>query len=349
MVARAPSFLQQGISEYVKAMQYASDLIHGQPTLFALGSPAASSASLVQSAIAANSAANTDAVLASVFTADAKYGRTLIYTPSANPGNSNVVTVFGQDWLGQPMTESFTGASGSTAVVYGKKAFYRVLKSRNVTPASNAITYSIGTGTMLGLPYKGDLAYAMENNLQVPVYKRDFQLSTTFSVTDAVSGASLPLIAPCPGFVKNAFGSGTTTGTAGNDVTTVSLGGVAIIGLSAAIVNNTAAFLSANPTTPGYNANNRFAANAPIVLVAAALASAKGFLAGVTITPTQFVLPDLTDPATVITGDTRGTYDPITPPNGNPIAVALIGDNSVNAAGNGGLMGLAHYFNAAGT
>src|SRR5882762_454818 len=247
MTARAPKFIQQGINEYVKAMQYASDLVHGQPTLFQLGSPAASSASALQSAIAANSVANTDAALAVTFVSDAFYGRTLIYTPSANPGNSNVVTVFGADWLGQPMTESFTGASGSTAVVYGKKAFFRVFKSRVVTPASNAITYSIGTGTMLGLPYKGDLAYAQENNIQVPIYKRDTLFEFAIVGADVIAGTAVAMQTPFPGFLKNVFGAGTTLGAAQTNALTASLGGVAITGASAVITNNVATLVTSAP------------------------------------------------------------------------------------------------------
>lgn len=350
MAERDRTFFQQGINQYVKACQYITGLQIGEPQTFSLGSPAASNATLIQTAIAANPAANTDAVLASVYTSDAPYGRTLIYTPSGNPGNSNTVVVYGQDYLGQPMLELFTGASGSTAVQYGRKAFYRVLKSRVLTPASNAVTYSIGTGTQLGLPYKGRVIGAHENALWVPVYNQDFQLTAQLAVADAVAGVSVPVISPCPGYVKNVFGSGTTTGTAGNDTLTVSLGGTAITGLSLAVPNNTAAFSSANPTTAGYNANNRLATNAPIVILAAALASAKGIVAGVTITPTQNVLPDQTDPATTITGDPRGTYDPITAPNGNPITVELIGDPSVSATtGNGGYHGIQQYFSAAGT
>lgn len=349
MTERDRKFFQQGINMYVKAMQWATDVQGDEPTEFQLGSPAASSATAIQTAIAANSAANTDATPAAVYVADAAYGRTLIYTPSGDPGNSNAVVVYGQDYLGQPMLETFTGASGSTAVQYGKKAFYRVLKSRVITPSTNAVTYSIGTGTKLGLPYKGDVAFSLENNVLVPLYKRDFMMPINFSVTDAVSGASQPLVSPCPGFVKNVFGAGTTTGSTNPSALTVTLGGVAITGLTASVAQNANTFVSGVPTTAGYSANNRLLTNTGIVVVAASAAAAKGFVGGVTITPTQFTLPDLTDPATITTADPRGLYEPLTPPNGNPIVVAMVGDNSVNANNNGGLLGIQHYYSAAGT
>jgi hypothetical protein len=53
---------------------------------------------------------------------------------------------------------------------------------------------------------------------------------------------------------------------------------------------------------------------------------------------------DLTDPATAITGEPRGIYTGITAFNGVlKIEVGLIPDNTVNAAGNGGLFGIKHF------
>ncbi len=56
------------------------------------------------------------------------------------------------------------------------------------------------------------------------------------------------------------------------------------------------------------------------------------------------VAPDMTDPQTAITGDPRGLYTPVGAPNGViEYAVAMTGNPSVNAAGNGGLHGLRHF------
>jgi len=52
----------------------------------------------------------------------------------------------------------------------------------------------------------------------------------------------------------------------------------------------------------------------------------------------------LTDPQTATTGDPRGRFTPNTTPDGSKdITAVFIADNSINAAGNGGLMGIAHY------
>ena len=50
------------------------------------------------------------------------------------------------------------------------------------------------------------------------------------------------------------------------------------------------------------------------------------------------------DPATAITGDTRGTYTPTTALNGVAIIEAtFLFNNALNAAGNGGLYGIRHF------
>lgn len=333
-----------GMNAYVPGMQYASGLIHGQPTEFNLGSPAVGSATAVVTATPANSVANVIAALS--YTSDARYGRSLILTVSGNPGNSCVHDVFGYDYLGQPMTERFTGASGVTAVLYGKKCFSRVSQIKTITPASNAVTYNIGTGTRLGLPFKGDVAWAKEGGVQVNVFKRDTLITVDRAAAQAIAGGSKWIRPPFPGFVKSLLVTPDGGGSTNDPVITVRLGGVAIVGLTATVDTSDTAGLtvSDDPTTPGYNANNRFVANGLIELLGAAAASATGDRLGLILTPTQFLLPDLTDPATAITGEPRGSYEAIaTLDSLTEIRVGLVGDNQVNAAGNGGLEGLKHF------
>lgn len=58
----------------------------------------------------------------------------------------------------------------------------------------------------------------------------------------------------------------------------------------------------------------------------------------------SFVSPSYVDPQTAITADPRGTYDPTTTLNGTAfVSCDIIVNNVLNAAGNGGLHGLAHY------
>jgi hypothetical protein len=59
---------------------------------------------------------------------------------------------------------------------------------------------------------------------------------------------------------------------------------------------------------------------------------------------TNTVPPVLTDPQTAVTGDPRGLYTPTTAPNGVlRYILTMNGDQSVNASGNGGLMGIRQF------
>ena len=57
-----------------------------------------------------------------------------------------------------------------------------------------------------------------------------------------------------------------------------------------------------------------------------------------------FVAPVLTDPQTAATGDPRGTYNPTGTLDGaTELVIHAIASNAVNATGNGGLHGIAHF------
>lgn len=66
-------------------------------------------------------------------------------------------------------------------------------------------------------------------------------------------------------------------------------------------------------------------------------------LAGVAQANGTLVTPDLTDPATSVTGDPRGTYATTAAMNGaNYITAVFIPNRTINISGNGGLFGIAH-------
>ncbi len=333
-----------GSNMYVPAMQYSSALVLNEPEEFSLGTPAASNATVIATATNAQAVANT--IVAYNYTSDAAYGRNLILTISGNPGNSHAVDIFGFDYLGQPLIERFTGASGATAILYGQKCFYRVVGSKIITASSNAVTFGLGTGTRLGLPFKADIEYAKEGGILVPLTKRDTPLGIDRPAALAIAGGSVFVRAPSAGYVKSVRGYSYGAGSTNDPVITVKLATVAIVGLTVTIdanVSTTASIVSGNPTTPGYNANNRCIAGDLIEIVGTAAASAGGDHVEVLFTPTQFTFPDLTDPATRTTGEPRGSYESNVVLNGSTeIIVALMGDNNVNAAGNGGLHGIRH-------
>lgn len=331
-----------GINNYVPKMQYSGHLVHEGLNEFSLGSPAAVSANSIAASVNAQAAANTVATLTTPFQLDGTYGRTLRLTPSGNPGNSAAIIVRGRDYLGQPMTEKFTGASGSTAILYGKKAFKWVVDTIIDTQSTNAVTWAVGTGWRLGLPYKGDVAWAKENGVMVPLYKRDVEMWADRSAVLAAAGGSKWIRSPFPGFVSTLIGTPDGGGGATDPVITVELGNAAIVGLTVTVdtsdTNGTT--VTDLPTTIGYNANNRLRTADFVEIVGAAASGAFGDRVGVILTPTQVTLPDTTDPATNTTGDPRGTYEPLLTPNGSEIIVAMSVDRSFNAAGNGGLHGI---------
>lgn len=345
MTTRERAFFTQGINMYVPGMQKATNIDLAKSCQFSLGTPAALNASVIGSGLLANAVATTRADY-TTYTADSPYGRTLIITPSADPGAAGgVLDVFGEDYLGQPMVERFTGANGSTAILYGKKAFYRVLYSKIVTATTNAITYSTGVGYRLGLPYKGDVVWAKEAGIYVPVYNRDESFRFLLSDADLTSGISVFMRAPFPGFVKELIAIPNGAGSTNDPVCTVELGGVAITGLTVTLDTSDVAGLLARdtPTTAGYSANNRFRPDGLIELVSAAAASAGSGSYEIVLTPTQYSLPVLTDPQTTTTGDPRGTYESLATMDGVvTVHVGIIGDNAVNSSGNGGLHGIKH-------
>lgn len=337
-----------GSNVYVPAMQFADAAMLSSDQQFTLGSPAASTDNLLFTALAANAAANTNTDVVNVtapYRTDARYGRTMIYTISGDPGAATaVIELRGWDYLRQPMRERVTCISGATAILYGKKAFAWVQGAKVITAATNAVTWKIGTGTRLGLPYKGDVVQAKEAGVLVPVYNRSQWLMADRAAALAVAGGSVVVQAPFPGFVKTILGISSGLGSTNDPVLTAKLATVAITGLTATINDDVAGRYTGVPTTAGYLANNRFLTNGLIEIVGTAAASAVSDAVGVEVTPTQVTAADITDSMTTITGDPRGTYDPLTPPAGVEIIVNMIGDNAVNASNNGGLHGIRHEF-----
>lgn len=163
------NFFQLGVNNYVPAMGLSAAVIGLGPSRFALGSPAAASATFIGTLLAGTAALggvlNTIVYLTTPKLMDARYGRTVTATPSADPGASGlVVEVVGYDYVGQPMVERITLPNGATALVAGLKAFYYVLGTRVITFATTAgVTFSVGSGLRLGLPYKGRILNARED------------------------------------------------------------------------------------------------------------------------------------------------------------------------------------------
>jgi hypothetical protein len=181
-MAKAERSFPQGIGNfYVPAMQAAGDLGQALRGRIVLGAPVVASATAFLSAQSIAAAvdtltflsANSEAVMS-------RYGR-CVQVVASGAATSNV-TVYGRDYLGQKMRESFT-LNGTTPVV-GLKAFRYI--DRVTAAITGGTTINLGHTDKLGLPYVTTrvLAEYMDNVLQsagthvAPVFT-DPQTATT--------------------------------------------------------------------------------------------------------------------------------------------------------------------------
>ncbi len=148
-----PDHLPRRINQYVPAMQYAADVIHGAPQRISFGTPAVAAVGFIVASVALVSGA---ALTATVANDDllgtgsgAKWGRNVTITSGG--ANTRDATVVGRDYLGQPMAETivFNGA----ATVQGVKAF-AYIDSVAIDSEANTPTISVGFGDKLGLPFR---------------------------------------------------------------------------------------------------------------------------------------------------------------------------------------------------
>lgn len=342
---RAPDYFPAGINSYVPKMQYANLFADGMGWI-SLGTPAASDDDIVDASIDADAVATT--VETQSYVSDSPFGRNLIATVSGNPGNSAAFDVHGFDYLGQPMVERFTGASGSTAILYGKKAFYRVTKTVIVTASSNAVTWKLGTGTWLGLPIKGDVVAVRENNVLIPFYNRDTWFWSELDAASVAGGPSGVYIdIPMPGWVKGLKAISTKpAGSTTDPVITVATAAGAITGLTATVdVSALGNEQSDVPTTEGYSAATLVRPGDNVQILVADADAASGLKLGVEIATTSPLQGDETDPGTRTTRDPRPIYEPyLTMDGAKEILVQMTADPSYNSSGNGGLHGIQHFY-----
>ena len=143
---RIATFRDPRYNSYVPSAGYAADIIHAGPHKVDFGTPALASATAILSAQSIAVAGSTTTLLLNTIVEP--FGRNL--TVIASGAATSNVTISGWDYLGQPMTESFT-LNGAASVI-GVKAFKVV---GTVTfGATGATTINVGTGARFGLPYR---------------------------------------------------------------------------------------------------------------------------------------------------------------------------------------------------
>lgn len=192
-----PSNFPRRANMYVPGMQYSADVNWNGETRVNFGAPVAAVATAVlngQSIAVASTGTDLSAIAA---TAD-NYGRNI--TVVASGAATSNVTVYGWDYLGQPMLESFT-LNGAVSVV-GNKAF----KSLNYITwgVTAATTINVGWGSKLGMPYKairavyeiGNGALAAAGTFQAPSITDPATSTTTdprgmYTTTTAMNGTNI--------------------------------------------------------------------------------------------------------------------------------------------------------------
>lgn len=153
-LANSGTFHPRRVNQYVRAMQYSSDVNYNGFTRTDFGAPAVAATTNILGVTQIDTAKTFD--LTTVAALDAPFGRNVQFVGGTTIVAGSAITVRGYDYLNQPMSEVLTTVAGVTPVV-GIRAF-KYLTS--VTFAANAgtpvatVTMSMGTGSKLGLPYR---------------------------------------------------------------------------------------------------------------------------------------------------------------------------------------------------
>lgn len=145
-----PDFFPRRINRWFSDAKYAADLdVNASAGRLLIENPAAGATGAVCSGIAATAAVS--ATLASAYEVDAQFGRCLNVVGSVGftTGANSTMTLYGLDYLGQPIAETVTLAG--TATVTTVKAFKWLT---HYAAGAQAATLSIGTSNTFGLPYR---------------------------------------------------------------------------------------------------------------------------------------------------------------------------------------------------
>lgn len=148
MPAQRPEF-REGHNYYVPAMAAAADLGQLKRQRVNLGAVVLTDADGILAAQSINAAVDTTTFAATYTSAKmGTFGRNVVVVASG--AATSTVTVYGRDYLGQPMRETLT-LNGTNSVT-GLKAFKYI--DRVVAGVTSSTTIDLGWGTRMGLPYK---------------------------------------------------------------------------------------------------------------------------------------------------------------------------------------------------
>jgi hypothetical protein len=151
MARRAPTFFPQRVNLRVPGMAYTGGMEGSDIYTASFGAPVALNNTGILAATAITAAIDVTTFAAAYAPTDAimgRWGRALRVVLSG--AGTPAIVVFGRDYLGQRMSESFTG-NGTTAVL-GIKAFKYI--DRITCGAVSAVTLDVGWRDVFGFPVK---------------------------------------------------------------------------------------------------------------------------------------------------------------------------------------------------
>lgn len=177
MTARG-DFFPERVNNWFANARYAGDVADSGVGRITIPAMVALDADGILSAQSIASAVDTTTFAATYSDeAMAKFGRNV--TVVASGAATSNVTVYGKDYLGQPMVESFT--LNGTTTVHGLKAFKYI--DRITAGVTAATTINVGWANKLGLPYKIQDAYTVLKNDQEPADADTIVIGSTATQT----------------------------------------------------------------------------------------------------------------------------------------------------------------------
>jgi hypothetical protein len=239
----------------------------------------------------------------------------------------SVLTITGKDVDGNTVVEK--SASGTSHT--GKKAF----KSVSSVASSASITgATVGTGVVIGLPARvasaSNILAELKNGVALP--RRPGVVYLSYNITEALldTGTSRFVVSPVAGAIRKittvAEDTITTGGTITAKIATVAVdGGVVTIanGAAAGEVDSAVCTLGHASTVVAVGTaielalDSAFNASAPLHVIIEIDTTAAGQLTGTFVAAVDSA-------ATGTTGDVRGTYSPLTAPDGATAYALLV-------------------------
>lgn len=334
-----------GINTYVPKMQYAADVVIHGDCEYSLGTPEAADTDGIIDALLANAEDVRYVADGPIgFETDMPYGRTINAASSGATGANTVITLIGEDFLGQPVQEALTITTAQTTTpTEGKKAFKRLWSVASDGGGSNAETVEVGWANKFGLPYKFKQFLGGSENGRLTAPSGVLTPVTT-NLAGMANAVEVSFTAPFDGYLIGAKARITTAVTSAASVMDAVVGGSGVAALDFTIPVAAAGISVVHTLSKTdwvwVERGTVFSWTSDGAPDAGAADITPLFSHGLP----DFIEPDVTDPATAVTGDPRGLYLPQVTPNGSvEYVLRYIPSLAFNADGNGGLHGIRHF------